>query len=63
MSDICKIVFEGKWEIVRVYTLKSNLLACYIIKLFNYMRLFVNEIIGHYHNPWDALYVIYVIQL
>ena len=51
MSDICKIVFEGKWEIVRVYALKSNLLACYIIKLFNYMRLFVNEIIGHYHNP------------
>ena len=28
VSDVCKIVFEGKWEIVRVYALKSNLLAC-----------------------------------
>ena len=25
-----------------------------IIKLFNYMRLFINELMGHYLSPWDA---------
>ena len=32
-----------------------------IIKLFNYIRLFISELMGHYHNPWDALNEIYVI--
>ena len=29
VSDVCKIVFKDKWEIVSIRTLKSNLLACY----------------------------------